>query len=274
MQISGRALARTVDWPEAKVCLMETGKRPPSSVDVASYLAGCGPLRRPEYDDLVALAKEPDTGHWLRPHNPELPHELRSLIIAESMATAITSYEPLIIPGLLQTERYIRELFHWGSTRPADEIELRVRARVARQELLWQQHPPVCTFYIAEHALRTVVGDPSVMSEQILHLVLLSHEQCCSLRVVPDKAGPFGSIGGMFMLLAYPDDDTLAYTEGPAAGVFVEGSDDVSRYRALCGRLDTHALDATESRAWLTNLASAFDRADAESSRPPATKAS
>lgn len=249
--------------------MMETGRRPASGVDVAAYLAGCGPLDRPEYTALVALAKEPDTGHWLRPHSPELPDELRSLIIAESMASSIACYEPLVVPGLLQTEDYVRELFRWGSSRPEQEIEVRVRARLARQDLLNEANPPACTFFISEHALGTVVGSAGVMSEQILHLVLASHDGRCVVRVVPDAAGPFGSIG-MFRLMHYADYSPVAYSETWTSGLFIEQQHEVALYQQVQAKLDSAALDAGQSRAWLADLASAYDRVEAESTCPPA----
>ncbi|WP_020669637.1 DUF5753 domain-containing protein [Amycolatopsis nigrescens] len=271
-QLGGRELNRKVGWPDCNVSFWETGRRAPSSVDVATFLAGCGPLDRIEYEQLIAMAKEPDNGYWVRPHNPELPTELRSLIVAESIADSIASYEPAVIPGLLQTEQYIRELFRWCSTRTQGEIELRVQARLARQELLRRDQPPDCTYFIQEHALRTVLGSSRVMNEQLLHLVFAGSLPRCTIRVVREAAGPFSAWGGMFMLLEQAEHPATAYTEGLAAGTFLDKAEDITRYRGFLARLDANALNEGQSRAWLASLASAYDRAEAGSSCPPPSK--
>jgi hypothetical protein len=217
----------------------------------------------------VALAAESDTRYLVRPHGPELPDELRSLIVQESIATEIASYEPSVVPGLLQSEDYARELFRWGSRRPADEIELRVQARLARQGLLHRRNPPRCTFFLQEHALRTVVGGPAVMHEQLVYLLLTGELKHCAIRVVPDSAGPFGAWNGGFRVMDYDRFPPLAYTEGLAAGIFMDDPADVVRYREMLSRLDKAALPGGESRAWLADLAAAHDRAEVALSCPP-----
>jgi hypothetical protein len=267
--MSGRELSRKLDWTHGKLSHIETGRRPPSDVEVAAYLASCGPLVRPEYERLLAMAAQPDTEYWVRPHNLELPTELRSLILEESIASSIAQYEPLVVPGLLQTEGYMRALFRWGSRRPAKEIELRIQARLARQDLLKRRQPPACTFFIQEHAVRTDVGDRLLTQDQLLYLVLVASQPRCAIRVVLDSAGPFSAWGGAFRVMDYAEHPPVAYTEGMATGVFVQNPEDVTRYREFLIRLDNYALDRGESRAWLANLADAYDRLEAGTRCPP-----
>lgn len=87
-------------------------------MDVAVYLVSCGLVVRSELERLVNLAREADSRYWLRPLSPDLPDQLRSLVIQETSARAITCYEPLVVPGLLQTEEYMRELFRWPTQLP------------------------------------------------------------------------------------------------------------------------------------------------------------
>ncbi|MEC3980156.1 DUF5753 domain-containing protein [Amycolatopsis sp. H20-H5] len=239
---------------------------------MAAYLAACGPLRHPDYERLVALAAEPNDGYWVRPHGLDLSKELRSLIVQESLARTITEYEPLVVPGLLQCDAYVRAMFRWGSTRPADEIELRVQARLARQGLLHRAEPPICTFYLQEHALRTVIGDAEVMGEQLLYLMLTGAQEHCTLWVVLDSAGPFGAWGGGYRVMDYERYTPLAYAESLNVGIFLEQPEDVATYRGMLSRLNRAALSEGESRAWLADLASAYDRAEATPACPPPSK--
>jgi len=267
--MTGRELSRKLGWTHGKLSHIENGRRPPSPTEVAAYLASCGPLVRPEYERMVELAGHPDHEHWVRPHSLELSTELRSLILEESMASEIAEYEPLVIPGLLQTEGYMRSLFRWGSKRPANEIELKVQARLARQGLLTRRVPPQCIFFLQEHALRTVVGDEMVMGEQLLYLTIAASQRRCTIRVVLDSAGPFSTWGGGFRVMDYLEHPPVAYTESMATGMFLENPDDITRYRDFLSRLDQSALDPGQSKAWLANLADAYDRPEAGTSCQP-----
>jgi transcriptional regulator with XRE-family HTH domain len=268
-KLNGRQLSERPGWTHGKLSYIENGRRPPSDLEVTAYLASCGPLVKPEYERMLELAAEADSEHWVRPHGPELPTELRSLILQESTASVISEYEPLVIPGLLQTETYMRALFRWCSRRPVDEIELRIQARLTRQLLLSQQRPPKCTFFLQEHALRTTMGDSRVMNEQLLHLVLASSQHRCTIRVALDSAGPFSAWGGAFRVMEYADNQPLAYTEGMAAGLFLEKPEDIARYCDFLIRLDKSALNPGQSRAWLADLADAYDQLEAGAPCPP-----
>ncbi|MEC3975309.1 DUF5753 domain-containing protein [Amycolatopsis sp. H20-H5] len=272
-RLNGEELRRKLGWPTGKLSYIESGSRPPSELDVASYLSACGPIQRPDYERLVALAAEPNDGYWLRPNGAGLSEELRSLIVQESLASTITAYEPLVVPGLLQCESYARSLLNWNSPVKPQTVELRVQARLARQGLLHRAQPPHCTFYLQEQALQTVVSDAGVMNEQVLYLMLTGAQPHCVLRVVPDAAGPFAAwSGGGIRVMDYEKHTPLAYSEGLGFGVFLERPEDVLIYRGLLSRLNKVALSEGESRAWLAELASAYDRAEAIPSCPSPSK--
>ncbi|QWF80815.1 helix-turn-helix domain-containing protein [Amycolatopsis sp. CA-230715] len=266
--LSLRELAQKLGWSHASLSFIENGARPPSATDVARYLGGCGPVDQVDYEWLVKLAAEPDGPGLVRSHEPNLSTELRSLIVQESSATAITAYEPDVLEGLLQSENYAQELLHWGGMLTPDAIELRVKARMARQRLLHRRLPPQCTFFQQERALRAVIGDNQVMNEQILYLMLTGAQRHCVVRIVPDSAGPF-SAWQAFRVMDYDRFPSVVYTEGMTSGTFLEGPHDVVTHRSMLDKLDNAALDEGQSRAWLVDLAAAYDRAEAAPPCPP-----
>ena len=107
---SARDLARALGWSESKVARMENGERGASEVAVATYLAYLRVVG-PELDRLIVLCREIWAKDWLQPHGEVIPEELRTLVTHETTATLINQYEPLVIPGLLQTESYATALF-------------------------------------------------------------------------------------------------------------------------------------------------------------------
>lgn len=253
-------MARVLGWSASKVSRLESGTRGTSEVDVAIYLASCG-VDRGELERLLDLAREVDGGYWLRPHGRQLPDELRSLIFQENIARTITSYEPLLIPGLLQTEGYARGLFRWLGQHP-DRVEMKVQARLDRQSLLRRQRPPGFTCYVHEQALRSTVGDASVMHEQLLYLTIVTASARCELRVVPASAGPHGALGGAFRLMRFAEHPPVAYVENQTASLFLEEPADIAAYEALLTKVDAVSLDGGQSRRLLAHLASEYEHAE------------
>ncbi|HEV7977622.1 helix-turn-helix transcriptional regulator [Amycolatopsis sp.] len=259
-RLSGHELARIPDWAPSKISRYEGGQRTPSELDVAVFLTSCG-VKRTELERLLELAREADATYWVRPHSQELPDQLRSLMIQESSASAIRSYEPLVVPGLLQTEGYARAVFQWMGKLDADTVETLVNARISRQSLLRRRMPPKCTFYIHERALRSVLGGKQVMHEQMLFLGFSASLPHCSIRVIPESSGHY-AMTGSFKVLDYAAFPPAAYAETYTAGLFVEEPRDVATYCEILEKLDRDALNGRQSVEWLAELASGFDRAE------------
>src|SRR5579884_2452835 len=154
---NGHELAVRLGWSDSKVSRVETGRTGVSEVDVTTYLVFCG-IIGDELDRLLDLAREAENGYRLQWHGEKLSDELRTLIIEETTAAAIRSYEPIFIPGLAQTEDYVRALLREGGRVPEDKIETRVGARIDRQSLLKRLHPPECVFYVHEQTLCVPIG--------------------------------------------------------------------------------------------------------------------
>lgn len=255
----GKDIARTLGWAESKVSRVETGLRGITELEAAIYLATCR-VPSDELKRLLDLHAEVENGVWLRRHNPRLPDELRSLIVQETTAAAISSYQPLIVPGLAQTEDYARSAFQEHGRFSDDGIELRVRARMQRQHLTRRPRPPRLQFFVHEQALRLPVGGMRVMHDQLLHLVLLNSLPHWSVRVLPTCTGVRGGAEGSFMLLEYAGFKPSVYVELHTAGLFLEQPDDIAAYREVLHRLAEVALNREESTAVLARLASEYDQ--------------
>lgn len=89
----------------------------------------------------------------------------------EQDAISIRSYQPLLVPGLLQTEGYARAVLATGGLVPPVEVEQIVAGRLRRQSILTAAAPPQLVAVIDEVVLRRLVGDRAVMADQLTHLV-------------------------------------------------------------------------------------------------------
>lgn len=257
--MTGSELAHRLGWSASKVSRIETGLIGVDEVDAAVYLAVCGVLKG-ELAELLKLVRSSDDGTWMQDHGTRLPDELRTLVYHEATATSVVNFEPMLIPGPLQTREYARAVFEFAGIVQAERIEAALEARMARQEVARRPDPPDYVFYVGEAGLRAKVGSNKIMNSQLLHLVFLTSRPQYQIRVVRNDAGPFGVWCGMFMLMGFREHAPVVYLETLGSSFFLERPSDVEIYRDVLKRLDRVALDAGQSVEWLAQLASDFDK--------------
>ncbi|HEV8556932.1 MAG TPA: helix-turn-helix transcriptional regulator [Actinophytocola sp.] len=232
-------MAERLGWSQSKVSRLERGAAEAMPVEVVRFAAHCG-TGIGEVDSLLDWFREAaPPGYWLS-------DRLSSLIFHETAAQFSQSYDPLVVPGLLQTEDYATALIGPKFT----------PMRMERQRLV---HRRGFQFYIHEQALRLPVGGNRVMNEQMLKLALMCDQPMITIRVVPTALGERGSLGGSFVLFRYTTSGPLLYLENQFVGFFVEDHDHVSRYQEQLTVLTDVALNRGESRELLAALASEFD---------------
>lgn len=244
--------ARVVGWSNSKVSRIETGLRGITEIDVVRYAAYCRATPA-EMEDLVSRCREAEIpGYWLS-------RRLSTLVFHENSATSSVSYDPLVVPGLLQTENYVRALIGREKLAP-DDARYRINARMDRQEVLRRRQ---FGFFIHEQALRLQVGDGQLMNEQMLKLVLLAEHPWISIRIVPAAAGARGAVGGEFVLFHFEEGPPLLhFGQGPIS-LFLEDRTYLDAYRGRLAAIADVALDRGQSREMLAAMASEFDTPEA-----------
>jgi len=164
-------VAAKLGWTPSHISRSEAGKRKVTDVDAGHYLGMCG-AHDDELQEILKIVNEPDD-YRLQIHDGRIPDQLRTLIFFETTAIHIGSFEPIYIPGILQTPDYARALFEESGLDEPFSIEDGVRARIGRSAALTGPKPPRCLFLVHEHALRMAIGGPRVMNEQLLHMLLV-----------------------------------------------------------------------------------------------------
>ncbi|SFP70370.1 Helix-turn-helix domain-containing protein [Amycolatopsis arida] len=253
-------LARKLGWSPSKLSRVESGDRGVGPVDVALYASRLDASPK-EIARLLQLAQQPDNLYQLRENQPDdvWPQgPIESLVVHESTADSIESYDPLLVPGLLETADYMREIFATGPL-PENRIELYVQARIGRQDLLRRPNPPRLTFYIHEQVFRSIVGSTRLMHEQLLHVLLSTARSEFTVRVVPTTALPYGAFDGPFRLMEYEAYSPVAYAQSHAACLFLEDELHVGIYRKLLATLNKIAMSEPASREWIAKLASEYE---------------
>jgi hypothetical protein len=258
-RVGGSAVCEELEWSPAKLSKLEGGWRGTSDVELAVLLGKLGSDKATR-DRVLRLAREHDTGYLVRPHFGKLADSLLCLIIHERAATTITSYEPMIVPGLLQTEDYASAMIRRFGVGTADEVDLKIRARIDRQEVLTGAHVLESVFFIHESALRTPVGGARVMHDQMMRLAFMRDWPQLTLRVVPTAAGNHSCLSNSSVLMTFDEAKPVAYAETDAATLFLEEDKAVQLHHHKQSVLDDLALDAGRSRSVFAHWADVYDR--------------
>ncbi|MGB6162887.1 MAG: helix-turn-helix transcriptional regulator [Pseudonocardiaceae bacterium] len=261
--LNGLQAAKLLSVSPSLVSLLLAGKRAARETDIAVFLGACR-VEGPERERLLELCRNQDTPGWLQQHGSRLPKQLTTLINYENRAVAIGDFQPIMVPGLLQTSEYARALIQETGNAPPDEIDDRVAARLSRQSLFTRERPARFTFYLHELALRLPVGGPAVMAGQLEHLLRMSRRSYLTLRVVPAARGGHAGIAGPFMLMEFAQFKPVAYLESETSCLFLEEPEEIAAYQRILGTLARTALSERQSTELIAALATRLsaDRED------------
>jgi transcriptional regulator with XRE-family HTH domain len=237
-------VSRHFEWHAAKVTRIETARVTVTARDVRDLLTLYGVQDDDYRDALVELARQSKERTWWTDYRDVMRGAYVGL---EDGAVAMRSWEPIVLPGLLQTREYMAALLRAGraADAPAD-IDRRIALRLQRQERrLRGDRPLELTAIIDESVVRRVVGGPECMNDQLKHLIDATQLHNVTLQVLPFDAGEHPFLGGSAALLEFPETTHMdvVYLEGIAGDYYEEQPTEVARYREEFQRLSAKALD-------------------------------
>jgi transcriptional regulator with XRE-family HTH domain len=247
--LSREEAARQLEWSTSTIFRIETGRSRPQPGNVRALLDLYG-VTGTERDGLIKLAREARQPGWWHSFRDVLPNPYEVYIGLEAGAASIRNFEPVVIPGLLQTPDYAREVFRSGpSELDRDAVERRVEVRLGRQTILSRDDRPRLWAVIDEAAVRRAVGGAAVMRDQLRHLVDSATHGKTTIQVVPFVAGAHAGTSGPFVILDFPEptDPAVVYVETLAGDIYLEERADVSRYTLAFDRLLAAALHPDDS---------------------------
>jgi hypothetical protein len=164
----------------------------------------------------------------------------------EQRATLIRWHEPLLVPGLIQTERYMRAVLGWKPF--SADVDHNLSERLARQSVLDRAELRVL---ILGSVISREVGDASVMYEQIAHLVELGERSSVVLQIVPDTSVIAGALGGAFAIATEGAADTAVFTDSTVQSSVYTDNDALARAVRVWDGLHANALPWIQTREQL-----------------------
>jgi transcriptional regulator with XRE-family HTH domain len=178
----------------------------------------------------------------------------------EGLANDIRQWEPLTVPGLLQTEAYASAIVHgWDPVLSDEKVKERVAARLARALIFANADNPHYWVILSESALRIPVGGPAVMAEQIRHLIEMVKRNRIILQVLPFSAGAHPGIQGALKLMKFDEDAPMAYLPGLETGTLVDDPAAVKRFTLAYDLLGAAALSPKASLTFIEAVAEEYE---------------
>jgi transcriptional regulator with XRE-family HTH domain len=248
---SGRTIeevAAHLECSPAKISRMETGivKVGPQDLRAILELYGVDGIDRDVMFDLVRQAR---ARGWWEAYADVVPPGSARFYGFEDGAELIAQHVTFLVPGLLQTEGYVRALI--GSVPALDPaiMERRVELRLRRTQLLDRPDPPQLDVLLDEAVLRRVIGGHEVFAEQLRHLMEVADRPSITLRVVEFDAPVHPAVGVTFTVFRFAGDPTgVVFREQLDANGFLDEAGAVAVYEESLAAAAAVAADPDRSR--------------------------
>jgi transcriptional regulator with XRE-family HTH domain len=252
-------VAHRLGWSASKISRIENARIRLKSDDL-ELLLRLYEVDGEQRNKLLTLAEDDGHKKWWEAYGDSLPQQLLTYTSFEAEASVILTYEPMVIPGLLQTEGYARRVINmWQAVTnasPAD-LERRLEVRMARQRIISSDAPPKLKLVIDESVLRRRVAERVVMLDQLHRLAELSELPNVDLRIIPLSDFHFVYTSPL-IILEIPDFGDVLYLESSLdANIYLEAESAtlIYHHKLYFEQLQKSALDRTRSRQLVKSIA-------------------
>ena len=240
---SQEELAARLTYSNALVSQIERERKPPS----AEFAAKCDevfdtPATFADLQELIAREA------W--------PSYFAPVADSETRATQVHQWEQRVVPGLLQTEDYMRSVISAGQPRIThDELERKVALRLERQRIFAREAGrPMYWAVIHEGVLRHVVGSPEIMHAQLGRLIDAADSPDILIQVLPYSASDHPGTDGPILVFDFTGAPSSGYTECNGGGMIVEQPEQVAVLVTSMNLIRAAALSPRESRECIVKI--------------------
>lgn len=249
-----------MDWSLSKVIRIETGAVGISTNDLRALLGLYRIDDAVRIGELIDLARASRQPSWSNKYKGAITPQYLQYIEYEETASSLRIYEPLLIPGILQSEEYATTVIRTlGDPDVSEEIvRARVEVRLRRQQLLERSTPPELDCIIDEAVIRRAIGKQHIAYEQIARLIDFGNRPNINIGIVPFSAGLHRGLLEPFIILEFyePDDGDVLYLESSRDSIFShDEAGEITGYREVFEQLRAVSLTPADSLAFLANIA-------------------
>ncbi|GAA3800428.1 helix-turn-helix transcriptional regulator [Sphaerisporangium flaviroseum] len=221
-------LAEIIQFSQSLVGFIERGERTPSQ----NFMQ--------RYDDALNAGGEL-VRLWAHLTRGASPRWFRDWLEVEQEAHTLHSWEPLVVPGLLQTEDYARVVISGEPGIASEQVENAVRARMERQAILSRSTRPMLWVVLDEGVLHRPIGGGDVMRHQLERLLEAIESPRTGILVVPLVLGATTGVSGGFIIAQLPGGTDTVYIESATHGHVTNRPEDVEAIRARYDKIRAEA---------------------------------
>jgi transcriptional regulator with XRE-family HTH domain len=250
-------VAEKLTCSASKISRIETGHVGVTPKDTRELLKLYG-VDPDQLEALVQLSREARKKGWWHAYNEVFTGAFVGL---EAETSSLRAYQALLVPGLLQTEDYMRAVIRAARPDATDaQVQKRVKARLARQRLLIDPDPPRYWAVIDEAVLCRTVGGAPVMRDQLKWLVSRATLPHVTVQVLPFRAGAHAGMEGPFLILGFPEqaDPDVVYVDNTTTGIYLEEPSEILRYTLMFDHLRAAALAPDDTLTRITEAVARY----------------
>jgi len=230
--MSGAELGKAVGMSSSKISRVETCDSGIYFDDVEKLL-DFFEVKGKRRVELLDLARHAEQRGLLRVHSPDMPQDWQTWVDFEAEASALFSYEPLALPGLLQSAEYAHAIIRaTGSGLSDEKLDSLVSSRMSRQSLLSRSRPLKLQAIIEESVLTRPIGDAAALGRQLNQLADSAARSNVTVRILPTEAGLHCGLNGPFVVMDYDDEASLVLLENKVASLFLDEQEHIDAYTA------------------------------------------
>lgn len=231
--LTQREVAEAMDWSLSKLIRIESGQVSISTNDLKALLAHYGITDKALVNEMIKNARASRERSWWNRYRNLVAPQFLDFLGYESSASHIRNFEPIYIPGLLQTEEYAREVMRSVARRSTEVVDSLVGLRLERRDRLLRHEGPRMYFLLDEAVIRHVVGSSAIMRQQLNYLGALDSNDRVEILVLPFNAGlhPLSSTAMVHFEFSGSYDEDILYIENPMGDFFIareSGAEDAS----------------------------------------------
>ncbi|MFD9789324.1 helix-turn-helix domain-containing protein [Streptomyces sp. NPDC059070] len=240
--LTQKEVAREMEWSPSKLLRIEAGEVGISVNDLRQLLILYGISGAEEINSLLDLARQSRKMPFTE-YRDLFDKEFLEFLAMESSAHVTRTFQPLNLPGLLQTEEYAEAVIRIYSPQSlASETERMVEARMLRQEVLEREEAQFF-FILDESVIRRQVGGPGVMQAQLHRLAELADHPNINVMVLPFHVGAHRAAAHSFTLFEFTEAmPSFVYVEDLTNAAISTAPEDAARYLDVFWELEERTI--------------------------------
>lgn len=244
--LTGQALAAATGQHFTRISRIENGVQPPTERNIRDWCIACG--AEDQVPDLIATAQAIETAYleWARQSRAGMRRlgDLHS-IATYQRTTTFRIHEPIVMPGIFQTEAYTRTMlaFWYAFLNAPDDTDATLAMRAERTAIALNPNKRVYVV-LGEQALHTRRGTPAEHADQLAHLLSMMRLPYVSVGVIPADSRRYAIATTGFWIF----DNNAVALETPTAAIKVTRPREIALYIAMFEKLQAEAIYGREAR--------------------------